>query len=582
MSHTIAFIHFLRRPALLAIGAILLTFVLSAVASTDAQTSSAVVTRRVNAPYFDGGITYAERTIFWFGQVNATSNYADVRVGYNDEQIIVHLNVMDRLIWYDTTPSAATLTEWDAATLYLRLGGNQGNAPDAQSYRFVAQMSPSWDSINRADYQAAYRGNGGWASATAPFTSNSAYRGGGVNNMQEARGWRLDFRIPFSSLGLSGPPPPGTVWGLALALHDRDDAAGTPIPDQLWPESMDGQRPLTWGQLHFGLPTYTPPDVTPTELISIRHGVSGVIVPDAHVGGDSVCGSGLDPWTAWGNKNYAGSKHANVQNQFDLADWPCFSKYYLTFPLDALPPDGVLMTATLTLYQFGNAGQSDGREPLPSLMQVLTVGETWSETSITWNNAPLAVENVSQTWVHPIPPGPPYPIEPRQWDVNYAAAQAFANQQPLRLVVYSADSAYSSGKYFRTSDASEAVRPLLQVQMGQEADDFSLSASPLVYPIDAGGQAVFTIGVQKSGDFSETVALSLGNVSPDLQVIVTPTAVLPPGEVTVTAVHTDPTLSDGRLYAIPITATGSEIVKQMTLYVLVNGYQQYLPLLSRP
>jgi len=28
--------------------------------------------------------------------------------------------------------------------------------------------------------------------------------------------------------------------------------------------------------------------------------------------------------------------HVNVQNQSDISDWPCFSKYYVTFPLDAV------------------------------------------------------------------------------------------------------------------------------------------------------------------------------------------------------------------------------------------------------
>lgn len=86
-------------------------------------------------------------------------------------------------------------------------------------------------------------------------------------------------------------------------------------------------------------------------------------------------------------------------------------------------------------------------------------------TILTWNNAPLATENLGGTWVDPVDffnPGVPY-----QWDVSKAVATAYAQQAPLRLAFYSADGAYHSGKYFWSSDADESVRPLLQVRWGE-------------------------------------------------------------------------------------------------------------------
>lgn len=41
--------------------------------------------------------------------------------------------------------------------------------------------------------------------------------------------------------------------------------------------------------------------------------------------------------------------------------------------------------------------------PQPSYIQVLTVDQDWNENTLTWNNAPLAAENITGTWVDPLP-----------------------------------------------------------------------------------------------------------------------------------------------------------------------------------
>ena len=429
--------------------------------------------RRVNAPYFSGPVRFSETAIFWFGRVNSSENYADVRVGYSDNELYIYVAAFDRLLWYDTTPTVSDLTAWDSATLYVDLGGNNDNAPTPNAYRFDAQAN--WHEA-RAPYQADYRGDGSdWAMDSISFTTTSGYKGS-WNDSQDAKGWALGFTIPFTSLGLSGPPAPGTTWRLGVVVHDRDDNLGTPIGDKVWPENMDGNRPSSWGQLRFGLPTYTPPAASGAQSVTIRHKLNGVVVKDGMVGGSSTCGG--DPaqyWTQWGETNYAGATTVNVQNQSDISDWPCFSKYYVTFPLDAVPSDKVIISATLTLHQIGNSGPaSNGQPPPASLIQVMTVAEDWNEAALTWNNAPFAMENVSRAWVQPIegcgaPGGIPWPCVPRTWDVSLAVAQANAARTPLRLVLYSADSDYSTGKYFTSSytgDWNAEGRPTLQVLWG--------------------------------------------------------------------------------------------------------------------
>ena len=422
-------------------------------------------TRRINVPIFTGDAGFDQFAVAWFGQVTPSDNYADVRVGvYYPEILVVHVAIMDRLLWRDPTPSPSDLEDWDAVTLYLDLDGNVGAYPDSNSYRLVGQLwAQSGD--NR---QATYRGNGsGWVASPMVFSAGTTWRGNYPNDLIDDKGWTITFWIPFSSLGLSGPPSEGTIWGAALAVHDRDDSIGTPIPDKVWPPTMSGAQPASWGQFRFGLPTYTPPTVTSSQVTTIRHGLNGADVVDAAVGGHTTCGDGIDHWPQWGQTNYAGYTQFNVQNQFDISDWPCFSRYYVTFPLNAIPPGSSVVSATLTLHHFGGAGGGVWGTPPDSYIQVLQIAETWSEATLNWNNAPLAVQNLHWTWLPPA--WPPWPGIPYNWDVSSAVAEALATGIPVRLAIFSADTDYHSGKYFYTSDTDDGnaiARPTLRVRWG--------------------------------------------------------------------------------------------------------------------
>lgn len=68
------------------------------------------VTRRVNAPYFQGQVRFPETTILWFGQITPTENSVDARVGYNDDHVYLRIAAFDRRLWYDTSPSPQNLT----------------------------------------------------------------------------------------------------------------------------------------------------------------------------------------------------------------------------------------------------------------------------------------------------------------------------------------------------------------------------------------------------------------------------------------------------------------------------------------
>jgi hypothetical protein len=434
--------------------------------------------RTVNAPHFAGAPVASQAAVFWFGTVSPNTTYSDVRVGYTDSELYVYVSTVDRLLWSNTANPQSDLTAWDTDSLYLGLNGPTGTAPDARAYRFDAELSPN-PTGSPAAYQATYRGDGaGWAATPVAFTTVPGWRGA-LNNTLDSTGWAMTYHIPFASLGLAGPPASGTAWALGLVNHNRDSAAGPPQADTAWPEGLAPSVPGSWGKLAFGLPGYQRPTTTNNQTFTIQNRLNGSAVPDAGVGGYTTCGGALDYWTQWGNANYAGGTDFNVQNESDISDYPCFAKYYVTFPLSSLPQGEGIAAATLTLHQFGGAGAAG--QATPSLLQVSTVREEWSEASVSWNNAPYALENVSQAPVDPLASMPPWPGVARTWDLSRAVAEAYASGAPLRLAIYSADTDYHSGKYFVSSDTGDwnaAGRPTLTVVAGASAPDGGQTPSP--------------------------------------------------------------------------------------------------------
>ncbi len=473
-------------------------------ASVHAQS---VVVRRVYAPYDVPG---HEAAVFWFGRVTSQTNYADVRVGYKDEHLFVHVNIIDRRLWYDVTPTSSELTDWDAVSLYLDVPSDAGSSMLPGTFRFDAQLV-WWE--ERTQYQAAYRKDAGtWSIADLPFTTVSGWNGDVPNNGVDDRGWSAYYIIPYASLGLSGAPSQGTTWRMAVVVHDRDDGGGTVLGTQSWPDGVALADATTWGELVFGAPpTYVAPPAAAGSTATIRHGLGGAIVIDADVGGSSTCGDQAAPdyFPTWGYLNYAGKEFLNVQNLGIISEWPCFSKYYVTFPLDAVPSGKAIISATLTLYQFGNAGAGETPGPTPSLIQVSTVAEDWEESSINWNSAPPSVENISTTWVDPLDEAVPWPGIPKEWDVSAAVAEAYASDSSVRLVLYSPAWDLHSGRYFRSSDVggSGEERPTLAVTWGEPVAQLSKEADKK--GADYGEAVTYTVAFRGTG-FPITVVDRLG------------------------------------------------------------------------
>ncbi|MCI0519381.1 MAG: DNRLRE domain-containing protein [Chloroflexi bacterium] len=412
-----------------------------------------------------------EAGVFWFGKITPWDNYTDIRLGYNDQSLLVGVFVIDRLLWRDESPAAVDLTQWDAVSVYLSTNGGVGSSPTTQDFKIVTQSHrPITSPPNpEAGTIASYRGNGGdWGAQGIPRTTYLDWESvvfPYYNDAEDDYGWSALIEIPFTSLGLSGPPAAGTEWSLAARVYDRDAEGGAAV-ETGWPAAFQDDDPASWGQVSFGLPVYTQPDVTESGSATIQHGLNGMTVTDGMAGGNSTC-SDQNRWTAWGEANYAGAEQIFVQNQWEqIADWVCFSKLYITFPLDAIPAGQDIISATLTMAHFGN---SLPEEAPASMVQVIRVDEAWNEATLNWNNAPLAVENVSRVRVEPLPeyfPGQQPALI--TWDMRYAVAQAYANGEDfLRLVLYEADVPKHTGKYFYSSETyTPAMRPTLHIVWG--------------------------------------------------------------------------------------------------------------------
>ncbi len=434
---------------------------------TDAPAQAEAVTlRRANIPFIDTADVVKDRlpemAVVWYGRVRLHDNYTDVRLGYNRQTLYIRAAVIDHFLTYPEKPAAPDLVNWDTLSVYIKEDGSGLTG----AYRIDSAWSPA--RMDRGGYTAAYRGGvGGWLPVSLPLDVTVGYRGKAYDN---ARGYGITIAIPFSALGLDAPPPADSTWRLAFVTHDRDDPAGQPAASFSWPEQINPDDPATWGQLGFALPVFAAPPAKNPRTYTIRQGVDGGVVSEAGVGGSTICGNKTDFFNQWGDLNerwYQGERgvqFANVQNQADIADFPCYSKVYLTAQLGTLPPGKKLISARLVLRQFGG---SKPDEAVRSWIQVYRVGQDWDDANVSWNNAPLPVENFGGVWVDVLADYPGLPGVARTWDVSYAAAQAYAAGQPLRLALYSADFNYHSGKYFWTSQVENVEsRPLIEVVLG--------------------------------------------------------------------------------------------------------------------
>jgi hypothetical protein len=455
--------------------------------------------RIVNAPGFAQSVNWPQAAVFWFGKVGWDGvqkaapvpgpNYADVRVAYTPQALHVLVSVIDYYLWANQNPqSSADLTQYDAAALFIDTQGDRAAAPDANDYRFLSGWRGG--DTNDARWHRQARGTStGWdATWQGAWTDKpgSQWCGPGPNNNTGCfdYGWADTFTIPWATLGLSGPPAGKTI-GLALRLYDRDDAppAGAG-PAQTWPETLDDAKPSTWGGLHIGLAAPSAPFASSEGSVTIRRGEGASQVADASIGSDGNCSGGHNGNPDGDNRGVDGTLY--IASQAAITDFPCFARTYLRFGLGPIPAGKVIISAQLILHHWGNGGtpssSNPSDRPQASRIQLLRVDGGWSESTITWNNSPAAIENLAATDVQPLSTFPGWPGVAITWDATAAVAAAYTAGQPLNLALYEADTEMHSGKYFVSSEAEDwnkVGRPTLLVTWGTPTTPISRIMLPL-------------------------------------------------------------------------------------------------------
>lgn len=267
------------------------------------------------------------------------------------------------------------------------------------------------------------------------------------NDNDDLRGWAASSGVlPWATFGSA--PVAGDTWPLVIERVDADSGKATSVQVQ--------DSTVRWG-----LPDYAG-----------RQTANFVDVPltgDAMLGGSTDCGAPDYPdyFPTWGLRNWGDSPYATVENQWDIADWPCYNALIAKWELPTLPEGATFAGAELTAWMFGQMGYGPGYADdgtQDTIWQAYAVPATWDETTVNWDNAPSFTENVSWTTVYPVPDAPAWdgqPI-PYSFDVAEIVRRAYARGDSLASVLFNTSAGqYHSGKYFYSREG--ALKPVVRI-----------------------------------------------------------------------------------------------------------------------
>ena len=450
--------------------------------------------RRVNLPYFSGDVDESRAAIFWFGRTESDAetvpgrNYVDVRMAYSPEGLSWLAVGIDYHLWYDEDPQPTDdLTQYDALALYLDTGHDRAGAPQSDDYYFLLGLHGDGPGEDTPQYRRQARGTGsGWNTSAISPAAWPDYSGwqwdcsGPNSNSCDTGcrcidfGWIMASTIPWSALGLAGPPTEGTVWGMGVLMYDQDNAPG-PVLQANWPETFSANDPGTWGEVHLGLAQYQRPPAVPRGSTMIcAASETDNVVEDAWMGGGGLCNAGHE---GHGEDNHGDAAELFVGSEAEPTHFPCFNKSYLRFALNSVPAGKVIISATLTLHHWGGA---DVTANTSSYVWLSSVVDPWQEMTIHWNNAPLAQENLSMTRIPTKTTPLVWPGDPYTWDATQAVAEAYQTGQPVSFAMYDSTTGRDSSKYLTASEAGDwdvEGRPRLDVAWGDPLASLAKTAS---------------------------------------------------------------------------------------------------------
>lgn len=571
-------------------------------------TPQAAHPRRVNIPYFSGAVNESQSAIFWFGvnewyQHIPGRNYVDVRIAYSPAGLYWRATGIDYYLWYQANATPGDdLTRYDALALYIDTGHDRAASPQPDDYFFLVGLHGD-TGPDTPQYRRQARGTGsGWnTSWTGTWSDYSGWQwsdnGPNDNSGNIDYGWVMGGTIPWSTFGLSGPPANGTVWGFGVLQYDQDQSTGTPL-QETWPETFSLNQPNTWGELHFGPASYTPPPAVPRGSTLIRAATPlDNTVEDAWMGGGGWCQAGHEGHS---EDNHGNDEQIFVGSEIQPTHFPCYNKSYLRFSLASVPANKVIISATLTLHHWGNANPDMHTD---SYVWLFSVPDPWNELTIHWNNAPLAQENFSMQRIPQVSVFPGWPGIPYTWDATQAVAEAYASGQPVSFAIYDSTTGQDSSKYFTASESglyddpsywnwNIASRPRLDIVWGDAVAALNKRAAPAsVAQADRITYTLSLLGAGQTLALTDTLPAALSHPSTLTATFGTPQyntatrqltwsaapAVGQPVTITyaVTAtVHGPLAIGNTATLAIPGSPPSTA-----TAWVIVDGHAMWLPLI---
>lgn len=281
--------------------------------------------------------------------------------------------------------------------------------------------------------------NGKEFSTTVAGSSNFTIGTRCTGNLN-CRGWDVTTTTPisYSTLGIS--PTAGITMPLTIRFTDVD--SGTQHT-ALW----DGVAVV--GGVSEG--------VQPVAPLVLRE---YPITEDAPLGGAGDCGNNSYPnyFPTWGSYAWPNYPYANIQAQWDAADWPCYSKYAMNVQIPQFEGREIVKAA-IELKQFGNAGYEYG-DTGTTVIQTFLLDKPIQNGVTAWDTLPTVVKQLSKTAVTELPvecnfycnPGVP-------WLFDVTDAKEITDT--FGVVLYTAAGQYHSGKYFGTVFGAE--KPVLKV-----------------------------------------------------------------------------------------------------------------------
>ena len=392
---------------------------------TPLPTAGAYSPSTINVPIYgvnagDPLLDYNYRTLVWGGNISSGDNYTTLRLVVANDGLRVVGQGMD---W--------SVTAQDNARVQIQYPSKTGQFDSG-----VITLT-----TGTTNWPATFRCDG----------TTSACRGWNFNYAQSPGG---STAIPFPTLGFT--PTFGQTSVITVTRVDQDFEG--------LPSTLTFTNTLRWGT-----PNYAGTQVGGATVISTT------LNADASVGGGGDCGAPdwPDYFPNWGNRNW-GQDNAIVWFQSDPADWPCYSRYYGKFTLPTLPGGAQVVSATLTMWQFGNPGYGPGYAEdgtKDTSMELYQMPTNWTELGITWDNAPQPIENLSRKTVNPLPgdcsPTPYWYCEPPipyQWDATELVKRAYAaGQTEAAFALGTSAGQYHAGKYMRQREHNFAHGPRIAI-----------------------------------------------------------------------------------------------------------------------